>query len=88
MTTLGHREADGEACSATYVSRDESAIEIDPYEILGVDQDATERQIKRAYRKLSVKYVVWPGRSGSFLELLKLLSCKYEAESALWAPTR
>jgi len=28
----------------------------DPYEVLGVDDEATDRQIKKAYRKLSVKY--------------------------------
>lgn len=27
-----------------------------PYEVLGIDEEATDRQIKRAYRKLSMKY--------------------------------
>ena len=30
--------------------------DFDPYETLGVDDEATDRQIKRAYRKLSMKY--------------------------------
>ena len=28
----------------------------DPYEVLGIDDESTERQIKKAFRKLSVKY--------------------------------
>ncbi len=30
--------------------------DFDPYAVLGVDDEATDRQIKRAYRKLSMKY--------------------------------
>ena len=39
---------------------DEAAVaaqeQDDLYKVLGVDEDATEQEIKRAYRKLSVKY--------------------------------
>ena len=28
----------------------------DPYSILGIDRDATEEEIKKAYRRLSRKY--------------------------------
>lgn len=52
----GTREMDGDDCEARFVSRDASAVEMDPYEVLGVDQEASERDVKRAYRKLSVKY--------------------------------
>jgi DnaJ-class molecular chaperone len=33
-----------------------SALAADYYDVLGIDREATERQIKRAYRKLSLKY--------------------------------
>ena len=52
----GTRELDGDDCEAKFLSRDASAVEMDPYEVLGVDQEASERDVKRAYRKLSVKY--------------------------------
>ena len=35
---------------------DDEEEEKDWYEILGVDEDATDRQIKKAFRKLSIKY--------------------------------
>ena len=35
---------------------EEEEDEHDWYEVLGVDEDATDRQIKKAFRKLSVKY--------------------------------
>jgi DnaJ homolog subfamily B member 11 len=43
--------------SAVHAQRqDEEEEEKDWYEILGIDEDATDRQIKKAFRKLSVKY--------------------------------
>ena len=51
----GHRESDGDACYGLFVSRDESTVEHDPYEVLGVQESASTKDIKRAYRKLSVK---------------------------------
>jgi len=40
----------------------------DPFEILGVDQTATDKEIKKAYRQLSLKYhpdkVGWGGQGG------------------------
>ena len=35
---------------------DDEEEEYDWYEVLGVEEDATDRQIKKAFRKLSVKY--------------------------------
>lgn len=31
----------------------------DPYEILGIPIGSTDKEIKRAYRKLALKYIVW-----------------------------
>jgi len=48
---------DGDECSAQFVRKEEVAPEDeDLYEVLGLDEEATDAQIKRAYRKLSIKY--------------------------------
>lgn len=52
----GKRRKDGDKIKATFVHKEEVEEEIDPYEILGLDFDATDRQVKKAFRKLSVKY--------------------------------
>eukprot|EP00501_MAST-03F_sp_TOSAG23-6_P001457 GSMAST32.ASY1.ANO1.1514.1 assembled CDS len=52
----GKRKMDGEKIRATFVSKEDSDEEMDPYEVLGLDFDATDRQIKKAFRKLSIKY--------------------------------
>jgi hypothetical protein len=52
----GKRHKDKDPCSATFVGKDESAQEVDFYEVLGVDNDATEKDIKKAFRTLSVKF--------------------------------
>ena len=54
----GIRSEDGEKCSATFVSRDEGAAldDTDFYEALGLDEEASEKDIKKAYRRLSVQY--------------------------------
>jgi DnaJ-class molecular chaperone len=58
--TLSGQRFDGDRCSAGYVGADENAVatqhEEDLYKVLGLDEDATDQQVKRAYRKLSVKY--------------------------------
>eukprot|EP00656_Telonema_subtile_P015659 TRINITY_DN18239_c0_g1_i2.p1 TRINITY_DN18239_c0_g1~~TRINITY_DN18239_c0_g1_i2.p1 ORF type:complete len:466 (+),score=133.17 TRINITY_DN18239_c0_g1_i2:87-1484(+) len=46
---------DGDVCSGAYVGTEEP-VESDLYKVLGIDEDATEADVKRAYRKLSVKY--------------------------------
>jgi DnaJ-class molecular chaperone len=56
-TTLrGKRKSDKDPCSAKYVGKEEIAEEVDFYEVLGVDNDATQREIKKAFRTLSVKF--------------------------------
>jgi len=52
----GKRTADGERCTATFVSKDERDEDLDLYEVLGVDDEADGKDIKKAYRKLSLKY--------------------------------
>lgn len=55
----GFRVQDRDKCSATFVKIfDHEAAELDKdlYDILGLQDDADEAQIKKVYRKLSVKY--------------------------------
>lgn len=51
----GKRE-DGEKCSATFIKKVVSDQDLDFYEVLGVDEDATSKQIKKAYRDLAKMY--------------------------------
>lgn len=54
----GTRKKDGDKCSAAFISIDEDAAELhrDLFAVLGLPEDATDSQIKKAYRKLSVQY--------------------------------
>lgn len=52
-----------------------AAEEIDPYEILGVDESATDREIKKAYRTLSLKH--HPDKGGD-AAVFKRVSEAYE----------
>ncbi|CAK9018541.1 Chaperone protein DnaJ, partial [Durusdinium trenchii] len=55
----GVRVSDGDRCSATFQRVfDHEAAELDKdlYEILGLQDDADEADIKKVYRKLSIKY--------------------------------
>lgn len=51
----GKRE-DGEKCSAKFVKKVVSDEDLDFYEVLGVDEDATGKEIKKAYRDLAKLY--------------------------------
>lgn len=52
----GKRVADGERCTAKFLAKDERDEDLDLYEVLGVDDEADQKDIKKAYRKLSLKY--------------------------------
>jgi DnaJ-class molecular chaperone len=52
----GRRKKGRAKCSATFIRRDASGVTRNPYTVLGVDEDATDKDIKRSYRKLSIKY--------------------------------
>jgi len=55
----GRRKADGERCHASFQrvhDHEAAALEKDLYEILGLPDDADEANIKKVYRKLSIKY--------------------------------
>lgn len=55
----GRRISDGERCSAMFqriFDHEAAELEKDLYEILGLQDDAGEQEIKKVYRKLSVKY--------------------------------
>jgi hypothetical protein len=55
-TMHGQRKRDKDKCHASYVSKKEKEKELDFYEVLGVDSDATDKEIKKSFRKLSIKY--------------------------------
>mmetsp|Transcript_37338 Transcript_37338/g.73430 ORF Transcript_37338/g.73430 Transcript_37338/m.73430 type:complete len:480 (+) Transcript_37338:27-1466(+) len=58
VTLRGKRKRDGEKVNAIFERIDEEAAALhkDLYKVLGLDTDATDAAIKKAYRKLSVKY--------------------------------
>ena len=51
----GKRE-DGEKCSATFIKKVVADAELDFYEVLGVDEDGTSKEIKKKYRDLAKLY--------------------------------
>jgi len=55
----GRRKSDGERCHASFErvhDHEAAALEKDLYEILGLPDDSEEAEIKKVYRKLSIKY--------------------------------
>mmetsp|Transcript_143642 Transcript_143642/g.459593 ORF Transcript_143642/g.459593 Transcript_143642/m.459593 type:complete len:497 (-) Transcript_143642:401-1891(-) len=59
MRMRGKRIADGERCHATFQKIHDfeaAGLDKDLYEILGLADDADEVEVKKVYRKLSVKY--------------------------------
>merc|ERR1719235_2892547 len=50
----GKRVQDGEKCSATFLSKEERDEDLDLYEVLGLDDEVDQKEIKKAYRKLSL----------------------------------
>jgi len=59
LTMRGRRVSDGDRCSAVFqrvFDHEAADLEKDLYEILGLQDDADEGEIKKVYRKLSIKY--------------------------------
>lgn len=59
LTMRGRRVSDGDKCSAAFqriFDFEAASLDKDLYEILGLQDDADEAEIKKVYRKLSVKY--------------------------------
>eukprot|EP00933_Yihiella_yeosuensis_P025690 TRINITY_DN19926_c0_g1_i1.p1 TRINITY_DN19926_c0_g1~~TRINITY_DN19926_c0_g1_i1.p1 ORF type:complete len:507 (-),score=95.03 TRINITY_DN19926_c0_g1_i1:199-1647(-) len=59
LSMRGRRLSDGDRCSATFervFDHEAAALDKDLYEILGLQDDAEENEIKKVYRKLSIKY--------------------------------
>lgn len=59
LTMAGRRVNDGERCSAVFqrvYDHEAAALQKDLYDILGLQDDADEAEIKKVYRKLSIKY--------------------------------
>ena len=52
----GYRKHDKDKCVAKFVSKTEFEEPKDLYEILDVDPDADDKEIKKRFRKLSIKY--------------------------------
>lgn len=64
----------------------EDKKKIDPYEVLGVDKEATDDQIKKAYRKLSLKWHPDKASGAAKEEAQKKFSEVSEAYSILMDP--
>ncbi|CAE8624296.1 unnamed protein product [Polarella glacialis] len=59
LVMRGRRVSDGDKCSAVFqkvYDLEAAALDKDIYEVLGLQDDADESEIKKVYRKLSVKY--------------------------------
>ena len=52
----GTRVKDREKCDAAFVRKEERDEDIDMYEVLGITDEATSAEVKKAYRRLSLKY--------------------------------
>jgi DnaJ-class molecular chaperone len=52
----GKRVQDGEKCQATFLAKEERDEDLDLYEVLGIDDEVDQKEVKKAYRKLSLKY--------------------------------
>jgi len=80
---------DGDECQASYVKREEApegANGDDLYKVLGVDEEATDAQIKRAYRKLSIKY--HPDKNPGDASAAKMFNQIREANEILGHPDK
>ncbi len=49
---------------------------LDPYKVLGIEENASPEEIKKAYRKLALKY--HPDKDPNTEEIFKLIQASYE----------
>lgn len=54
--TLRGKREDGQPCDAKFLRKEIDDEDLDFYEVLGVDEDADAKDIKKAYRKLAILY--------------------------------
>ena len=80
----GKRVQDGEKCQASFVSKDERDEDLDLYEVLGLDDECEAKEIKKNYRRLSLKYhpdkckgdVTVPAEQGGAEDGSDVMSCE------------
>ena len=75
----GKRVQDGERCTATFLSKDERDEDLDLYEVLGIDDEVDQKAIKKAYRKLSLKF--HPDKCAKDIEVPKVGGDEGETET-------
>jgi DnaJ-class molecular chaperone len=84
--TRQHRQQQQKALPGAEEEEEEEEDDVDLYADLGLDEEATEREIKKAFRKLSVKY--HPDKNRGNEEALKKYRTIAEAHEVLGNPDK
>merc|ERR1712087_45364 len=75
MGLSGTRIRDGSHCTARFLR----SLPQDPYRVLGLDRDATQKQIRQAHRQLSLQY--HPDKAGIDAARFNAIQTAYETLS-------